>query len=79
MSAKKSLMRKLRWSASGGGLILFLGLWVTVANQAAGFIIALAGLLILIGITYLAYNVGKTENAPPPDDDQSRREGRPTT
>jgi len=68
MSAKKSLMRKLRWSASGGGLVLFLGLLVTVTDQAAGLVIALAGLLILIGVAYIAYGVGRVEKAPPPDE-----------
>jgi len=61
MSAKKSLMRQLRWIASGGGLILVLGLLVTAANQAAGLVIALAGLLILVGIAYVAYGIGKVE------------------
>jgi hypothetical protein len=64
MSAKKSLMRKLRWMASGGGLVLVLGLLVTVANQAAGLVIALAGLLILVGIAYFAYGIGKVEKPP---------------
>jgi len=67
MSAK-SLMRKLRWSASGGGLVLFLGLLVTVGNQAAGLVIALAGLLMLIGVAYIAYGVGKVEKTSPPDE-----------
>jgi hypothetical protein len=61
MAARKSLMRKLRWMASGGGLVLFFGLLVTTTNQAAGFVIALAGLLILVGITYVAYDIGKVE------------------
>ena len=47
--------------ASGGGLILVLGLLVTAANQAAGLVIALAGLLVLIGIAYVAYSIGKVE------------------
>ena len=64
MSAKKSLMNKLRWTASGGGLILVLGLFVTVADQAAGFIIALAGLIILVGVAYVAYGIGKVEKLP---------------
>jgi len=64
MSAKKSLMRKLRWMASGGGLVLFLGLGVTVNNQAAGLVIASAGLLLLIGVAYLAYGIGKVERPP---------------
>jgi hypothetical protein len=66
MPDRKSLMRRLRWMASGGGLILFLGLLVTVGNQAAGFVIALAGLLILVGIAYFAYSIGKVE--PPTSD-----------
>jgi len=64
MSAKKSLMRQLRWIASGGGLVLVLGLLVTTANQAAGLVIALAGLLILVGVTYVAYDIGKVEKPP---------------
>ncbi len=64
MSAKKSLMRKLRWMASGGGLVLFLGLGVSVNNQAAGLVIALAGLLILVGVGYLAYGIGRVERPP---------------
>jgi len=64
MSAKKSLMRKLRWMASGGGLVLFLGLAVTTTNQAAGLVIALAGLLILVGVAYIAYGIGKIEKPP---------------
>jgi len=66
MSAKKSLMRKLRWYASGGGLVLFLGLLVTLGNQAAGLVIALAGLLTLAGVAYIAYGIGKTEKTPLP-------------
>jgi len=68
MSAKKSLMRKLRWLASGGGLVLFFGLLVTAANQAAGFVIALAGLLTLVGVAYIAYGVGKLERTASPDE-----------
>jgi hypothetical protein len=64
MSVKKSLMRKLRWMASGGGVVLVLGLLVTTANQAAGLVIALAGLLILVGIAYFAYGIGKAEKPP---------------
>ena len=64
MTAKKSLMRKLRWMASGGGLILVFGLIVTTANQAAGLVIALAGLLILVGVAYIAYDIGKVEKPP---------------
>ena len=64
MSAKKSLMRKLRWLASGGGLILFLGLLVTTTDQAAGFVIALVGLLTLVGVAYVAYDIGKVEKPP---------------
>ena len=67
MSAKKSLMRKLRWMASGGGLVLFLGLFVTLTNQAAGLVIALIGLLVLIGVTYVAYGIGKVEITLAPD------------
>ena len=67
MSAKKSLMRKLRWTSSGGAVIFVLGLAVTTANQAAGFMIALAGLLILIGVTYIAYGIGKAERQSAPD------------
>jgi hypothetical protein len=66
MSAEKSLMRKLRWSASGGGLILFFGLLVSVANQAAGFVLALAGLLTLVGVAYIAYGVGKVQRTNQP-------------
>ena len=64
MAAKKSLMRKLRWMASGGGLVLFLGLVVTTTNQAAGLVIALAGLLILVGVAYIAYGIGEVEKPP---------------
>jgi len=64
MSAKKSLMRKLRWLASGGGLILFLGLLVTTTDQAAGLVIALVGLLTLVGVVYVAYDIGKVEKPP---------------
>jgi len=64
MSAKKSLMRKLRWLASGGGLILFLGLLVTTTDQAAGLVIALVGLLTLVGVAYVAYDIGKVEKPP---------------
>jgi len=58
-------MRKLQWIASGGGLLLFLGLIVTIGNQAGGLVIALAGLMILVGVAYVAYGIGKTE-APSP-------------
>jgi hypothetical protein len=68
MSAKKSLMRRLRWMASGGGLVLFLGLLVTTGNQASGLVIALAGLLILVGVAYIAYDIGKVEK--PPSDER---------
>ena len=64
MSAKKSLMRKLRWLASGGGLVLFLGLLVTTTDQAAGLVIALVGLLTLVGVAYVAYDIGKVEKPP---------------
>ena len=64
MSAKKSLMRKLRWLASGGGLVLFLGLLVTTTDQAAGLVIALVGLLTLFGEAYVAYDIGKVEKPP---------------
>jgi hypothetical protein len=60
-AARKSLMRKLRWIASGGGLLLFLGLVVTIGNQAGGLVIALAGLIILVGVVYVAYGIGKAE------------------
>jgi hypothetical protein len=64
MSDRKSLMRRLRWMASGGGLVLFLGLLITVGNQAAGLVVALAGLLMLVGIAYFAYSIGKVEVPP---------------
>jgi len=59
MAVKKSVMRKLRWTASGGGVILFLGLVITASNQAAGLVIALAGLTVLAGVAYVAYDIGK--------------------
>ena len=54
--------------ASGGGLVLFLGLFVTLANQAAGLVIALAGLIILVGVAYVAYDIGKVERPQSPDE-----------
>ena len=66
-TARKSLMRKLQWIASGGGLLLFLGLIVTIGNQAGGLVIALAGLIILVGVAYVAYGIGKAEPLSPSD------------
>jgi hypothetical protein len=54
-------MRRLQWIASGGGIVLFFGLLATISNQAAGLVIALMGLLILVGVTYVAYGIGKAE------------------
>ena len=67
-AARKSLMRKLRWMASGGGLLLFFGLIVTIGNQAGGLVIALVGLIILVAVAYVAYDIGKTE-APSPSNE----------
>jgi len=67
-AARKSLMRKLRWMASGGGLLLFFGLIVTIGNQAGGLVIALAGLIILVAVAYVAYDIGETE-APSPSNE----------
>ena len=66
--ARKSLMRRLRWIASGGGLVLVLGLIITIGNQAGGLVISLAGMIILFGVAYVAYGIGKAEAPATPEE-----------
>jgi len=48
----------------GGGVLIFLGIIVTAGNQAAGIIIALTGLAVLLSVGYVAYDMGKSEKPP---------------
>lgn len=56
----KSVMHNLRWMSIGGVVLILLGLIVTGGNQAAGLIIGLLGIAILIGVGYVSYDLGKS-------------------
>ena len=60
-SSSKAAMTKLRWMSVGGGVLILLGIIATGANQAAGIIIALVGLALLLSVGYVAYDMGKSE------------------
>ncbi|MGP8125628.1 MAG: hypothetical protein ACLQEQ_07170 [Nitrososphaerales archaeon] len=63
MPSSKATMTKLRWMSVGGGVLILLGLIATGANQAAGIIIALLGLAVLLSVGYVAYDIGKSEKS----------------
>jgi len=63
-SSGKTTMTKLRWMSVGGGVLILFGIITTGGNQAAGIIIALTGLAVLLSVGYVAYDMGKSEKPP---------------